>query len=325
MPAIRSSVRSWGAIALGCTFAAGTAATLFWDVRTTADLTIDHMMTALVMIGTIASGHMFWRQARAFHMLACLGLGVLFGAGTFYCVTTSASRNVETSIPKTLAVLDLNERRKKLEADIAEAKEDARKAKAATLKDCATGEGARCRSLTKLADAADSHYWMLVARLADTKPQQLANPGLHHAAEVFAALPFAGSAGAIEHGLVLFSPFVKALFLEIATVVFFGIGFGTTKIPAIKNPSNSTTVVGSAEVCQTIPARIAAADNDAATVVEALRRATGTVNNLELAAMMGVTPGEASRRATVALENGLIVRQRLGREVAISLARRKLN
>jgi len=317
-----TSIRSWGSIALGGIFASGTAASIFWDVRSLGDITPDHMMTALVLIGTIASGHMFWRQARSFNGLACVGLAVLFCCGTFYCVTTSASRNVEVGIPKTLAVLNLNQQRRDLERDIAEAKEDARKAKAAALKDCATGDGARCRSLTKLADAADSHYWMLLARLANTQPEQPANPGLHHAAEVFAALPLAGSAASIERGLVLFSPFVKALFLEIATVVFMGIGLSGRE----QRPKREAEApLEQKEPFQFHRRTLEPLSTDAATVVRALQTVRRPVSNDELAALMSVTKGEASRRATIALENGLIVRQRLGREVAISLAKQKLN
>ncbi len=313
-----TTVRSWGSIALGAIFATGTATSIFWDIRALVDIAPDHMMTALVLIGTIASGHMFWRQARGYHILPCLGLAALFGGGTFYCVTTSAARTVEVSIPKTLDILAANEGRRQLEIDIREAKEDARKAKATAAKNCANGEGPGCRALTKLADAADSHYWMLGARLAGTKPEQPSNPGLHHAAQVFAALPFAGSAERIEHGLVLFSPFVKALFLEIATVVFFGIGLGHRTVAARAGSVSCAPV--------TIFARRSLStvvDNDAATVVNALKTVREPVSNDELAALMSVTKGEASRRATIALENGLIVRQRWGRTVAISLTTRQ--
>lgn len=317
-PALASrSARSWGAIALGAVFAAGTAASIFWDVRALVDLTPDHMMTALVLVGTIASAHMWWQQLRACHFGACFLLAILFGGGTFYCVTTSAARNVEVSVPKALDVLAANEGRRQLEMDIREAKEDARKAKASAAKNCANGEGPGCKALTKLADAADSHYWMLGARLAGTRPEQPANPGLHHAAEVFAALPFAGSAGAIEHGLVLFSPFVKALFLEIATVVFFGIGLGH------RTGAKVARVAEGLPKASTIVERLPAIGNDLTSVRDALSKVGTPVTNMELAELMGVSPGEASRRATVALESGTIDRQRFGKRVAISL--RQLN
>ena len=66
---------------------------------------------------------------------------------------------------------------------------------------------------------------MLNGRLANMRGEQIENAGLKHAARVFAALPLVQSQPeAIERALLLFTPFVKALFLEIATVVFLGIG-----------------------------------------------------------------------------------------------------
>jgi len=49
-------------------------------------------------------------------------------------------------------------------------------------------------------------------------------------------------------------------------------------------------------------------------------KAKRPVNNDELAALLGVTKGPASRK--VAALNGVIRKERVGREVAISLARR---
>ncbi len=220
-----SIVRSWFAIGLGTLFAGGTCYVLFEDVlRRGAIITTDHVMTLLVLIGTIAAGHMIMQQKR---IAAIAGLGVLFAAGTFYCVTQSAARNAEVTVGKTLDLLNANAERKKLEADIAEAKEDFRKAKDAATYECRSGEGTRCKAQVKLRDQADSHYWLLVGRLASTKAEQVDNAGLKHAAKVFAALPFVTAEPAtIERALVLFTPFVKALFLEIACIVFFGLGFG---------------------------------------------------------------------------------------------------
>lgn len=216
---------AWGAIALGVLFCAGTTAVLFWDVRKPSDFTVDHLMTLLVLIGTIASGHMVWRQIRAWRVLPAAGLAFLFVAGTFYCVTTSAARNVETSIPKVLERLDINEQRAKLEADILEAKADLRRATDTVTVQCASGVGPKCAGASKTRDQADSHYWMMIGRLANMKPAQPANPGLAHAAKVFAIMPMTGSPEAIENALVLLFPFAKALFLEIATIVFLGLGF----------------------------------------------------------------------------------------------------
>jgi hypothetical protein len=57
-------------------------------------------------------------------------------------------------------------------------------------------------------------------------PARLENPELHHAAKLFAAMPRVNTPeDTIFAALVLFFPFVKALFCEVATLVFGGIGF----------------------------------------------------------------------------------------------------
>src|SRR5262245_22017546 len=52
---VTTTVRSWGAILLGGIFALGTAYVLFAHVRGLADITTDHVMTGLVLVGTIAA------------------------------------------------------------------------------------------------------------------------------------------------------------------------------------------------------------------------------------------------------------------------------
>jgi predicted transcriptional regulator len=50
-----------------------------------------------------------------------------------------------------------------------------------------------------------------------------------------------------------------------------------------------------------------------------LRSVNRPVSNNEIASLMGVTKGEASKRVSLALASGIVSRRRVGREVAISL------
>jgi hypothetical protein len=155
------TVRSRGAIALGTIFAAGTAYVLLANVKTPADFTIDHLMTVLVMIGTIAAGHMFWAQAKAWRIGHAIGLAALFACGTFYCVVQSAARNAEATSAKLAVLSNGNGERAKTEAELAEAKDDLRKAQDLAARECRTGNGPRCKGSEKAQQMADSHYWML--------------------------------------------------------------------------------------------------------------------------------------------------------------------
>ena len=213
------------AIALGTIFSAGTAYVLLADVKTAADFTIDHLMTVLVMVGTIAAGHMFWAQARAWRIGPAIGLAVLFACGTFYCVVQSAARNAEATSAKLAVVSSGNGERAKVEADLAEAREDLRKARDLAARECRSGNGPRCKRSEKAQEMAESHYWMLTARMEKMKPALVENAGFKHAAKVFALFIPADTA-TIANVIVLLSPFVKAAFLEVACVIFFEIGFG---------------------------------------------------------------------------------------------------
>jgi hypothetical protein len=239
------TVRSRGAIALGTIFAAGTAYVLLADVKAPADFTIDHLMTVLVMIGTIAAGHMFWAQAKAWRIGPAIGLAALFACGTFYCVVQSAARNAEATSARLAVVSNGNGERAKVEADLAEAKDDLRKAQDLAARECRTGNGPRCKGSEKAASMAESHYYIVQARLEKMKPALVENAGFKHAAKVF-ALFIPANANSIENAIVLLSPFVKAAFLEVACVIFFGIGFGhrhpvppvSLSVPSI--PANDT-------------------------------------------------------------------------------------
>jgi hypothetical protein len=335
----RITLRSPGSIALGALFALGTCYVLFSDVRSPAEITVDHVMTLLVLVGTIASGHMFWHQALAWRVLPAAGLAVLFLAGTFYCVTTSAARNAEQGLAKVGEVQSDNEARQRLERDLAEAKEDLRRQRASQTTECASGAGPRCAGRTKLADAAASHVEVLEGRLAKAKPRQIENAGLKHAAKVFAALPWvAAGEQAIERALILFGPFVKALFLEIATIVFLGIGLGHEP-----RPMQRTGAIMQRDELASLRAKFFAPDPPPAPsppkgprrtpkrpdnvvafkakhpVITALEQAGRPVSNRELARLMQVSEGEASKRWQEVAGELLVCRQ--GKHLQLSLRR----
>lgn len=321
--------RNWGALTLGVLFALGTCWVLFNDVRSPSQITVDHVSTLLVLLGTITSGHMFGHQARELHVLRALGLASLFIAGTGYCVTQSAARNAEVAVAKTVGIENANATRKKLDDDIAEAKVEARASKKVADTECRSGEGARCKSTTKTAERADSHYWLLTGRLANMRGEQVADAGTKHAAKVFASLPWVtADAAAIERTLVLTTPFLKALFLEIATLVFFGIGLHrreATISQGIATAQGTTGETHAALPLRSLPSRSSfprlalPSPKETHPVIAALEAARRPVANFELADLMDCSPGEASKRCREVAEQLRVVRQ--GKRFAITLAR----
>jgi hypothetical protein len=55
---MRYGLKGLGATALGLLFALGTLHVLLSDMKSPAEFGVDHLLTILVLIGTIASGHL---------------------------------------------------------------------------------------------------------------------------------------------------------------------------------------------------------------------------------------------------------------------------
>ena len=337
-------VRSPGAIALGAICALGTAIVLFWHVRSVADITSNHVMIALALIVTLGAAHLLlkagWR-----HPFAALAFLVLFLAGTAVCVTLSAGRGAEVISRKVADVGLENGKRSAHEGKVAEANVDRKAAKAAheaalaEAKDarekaaieCATGKAIKCDGKRATADAADkaeaeslkrsdqadSHYWMLVAQLADMKPDQVANVDLKQAAKVFAFLTGYDVKKTME-GVELLWPFMLALLTEFGTIAFFNYGFGHKTVSAPKEKVTTVSEPKPLEISGKSPRKQLPSEAEA--VLSALKRAKRPVTNDELAELMGVSKSESSKRVTSL--NGAVQRVRVGREVAISLPNR---
>lgn len=288
-------IRSRGAIALGGIFSLGTAYVLFEDVIRGGPLTSDHVMTALVLVGTIAAGHFFWPALRCGKLLPAIGLAVLFATGTFICVTGSASRGAEHSANRVQEAAKINEARETVKDDIKRAKADRDRLTSDQVKECASGRGKKCDGASASVEYADSHIAILEARLDRMKAEQDPEAGLKHAALVFSVLSGVSSA-AIEGNLILLWPFAKAIMLEIATIVFLGLGLAHGKPPEnVGNPHET------------------GAEN--VEIMKLLRKLKRPVTNDELAAILGVSKGHASKM--VSKTKG-IARVRQGRHVAIT-------
>jgi hypothetical protein len=219
-------IRSRGAISLGILLAIGTIAVLFWDVRAPADITTDHVMTLAMLVVTIAAGHYWLPAVQQRRVLPAIGLAVLFIAGTFVCVTGSAGRGAEVAQRKAAAAGNVSDARREVADQLAKAHADRALLSTAMFKECASGEGPKCRGARASVEYADSHIAILEVRKNDLAPEQEANVRLRHAARVFAFFNPGTDERRIEQGLELIWPFALALIMELGTIVFLGFGLG---------------------------------------------------------------------------------------------------
>lgn len=353
-----SRVRSAGAIALGACCAVGTLVTLFWTVRSPSDLTTNHILIGLALVCALGSGHYFWQAARQFQLVSAVGFGILFIAGTAVCAVISAGRGAETLAKSRANVVHADGARLNHERQIAEARVDRdslrtghdkalknveAKTEAAAL-ECRTGPGGRCRGATqsvdtaksyaadllKRADGADAQYWRLVAQLDNFKPTVPPNIELRNASRLWSILTGYDEAKSVE-ALELLWPFLLSFLTELGTIVFLNYGVGHRSVakaaPAIALPAPVSTI--SSTVSESVPdgwvpksvtqSRELARKVEAERVFDALRRAARPVCNDELADLLEISKGEASKRVTSLESVGLINRARTGRYVAISL------
>jgi hypothetical protein len=188
-----------------------------------------------------------------------LGLAILFVAGTFYVVTSAAGRNAETAGTRDAAIVEANRKRADIleqldrargvlaaasaqrNAAIQRAAAEAESARKAHADECASGQGKKCDGRALALEAARKAYTdasadltvthmaearvrELEAQAATLKPQQLENAQLRHAAKIFAL--FGGDVERIEASLVLIWPVGKAVVMELAAIVFLGLGLG---------------------------------------------------------------------------------------------------
>jgi hypothetical protein len=216
---------------------------LFEDVlRNGAPITTDHVLTAAVIVITAAAGHMWWRRLWSSAFITGLGLLLIFGSGLVYLVVASGGRNAEVMIAKRNAAHFANTERERIKP-LREVEEKRRQQTQARLQaDCVEGKKGKghCDGLR----ASLAVYTMAVkgydADLEKLGPEQEEDGALKSTARVIVAwqgVPETeraqAEAGYVER-LQLLLPYVKALLVEIATVVFMGVAFGhrTTVVSA---------------------------------------------------------------------------------------------
>ena len=98
----------WGAIALGCLCATGAGAILLQDIRHTGSLTVDHGLSLIVLVCTIASGHMATGEVLRLRPVRATALALLFLLGSAWCVLSTAGRQADGAAQSRTAVADAN-------------------------------------------------------------------------------------------------------------------------------------------------------------------------------------------------------------------------
>lgn len=213
-----------GAIAVGALCAVGAAGVLLADIYHTQTVTIDHALSVIVLIGTIAAGVMavdslksFWTWPQA------LVLAALFATGSAYCVISTAGRTAESRAVKQLEAEGRNAARTEILAKKTKAEgmlEEQRKKHAA---ECSSGPGKRCNGIKESIAVYEAAVKGHEADLAALGPEQPVNTKIKNVAAIAAAIT-GGDVAKIEGLVTLVDPNIPALFLEAGSIVFLHIG-----------------------------------------------------------------------------------------------------
>jgi hypothetical protein len=214
-------------------FLAGTTFVLFNDILFDgARVTTGHVLTALALIAATAAGHQIVTMVRARRLGVALGMILLTAAALAYVATMSGARNAEQISLKAERIEGANTQRAEIFAERQAAQAMLDKARADIAKECASGEGSKCRGRR----ATEAVYSAAVAghdaRLAALPGPQTANAGYKAAAEAIVMLPwFADRKPAdVERALIVLLPWLAVLIAELGTIVFLSSALGHSRL-----------------------------------------------------------------------------------------------
>lgn len=335
-------VRPWPLV-IGAFLSLVTARVLFDDVWHGAEISTSHILSLAAIVVALTSGHYAIPQLKARALVSGLMLGLLFSAATTYVVISSGARNAEQSAMKATRAVDVNERRAHEQDELAKAEDMLAKAQADLSRECRTGKGSRCRGVEATVSVYEAAVRGHKASLADIGPVQQANAGYAHAARVLAALPYVtAKVETIEESLTLLLPFLVVLLTELGTITFLHMALSHRHAPARTGADRDLTGQSDFSLIGEVDPRWFQPDPTPPRgprkappklpsnviqlagrhpVIKALESNGGSVaSNLELAHLMGVSPGESSKRVSEVTEH--LAFRRSGKRLCISLKRR---
>lgn len=315
------------ALVAGVAFAVG-GLTILLDKDLTSPMhwQAGQWLTILTVFGTITAGHLMADAARARHGLAAIGFLVLFLSGTSLVVYSSVGRQVETASVSTLSVEDTNKKIVEKNNDLEQAK--ARKAYADAQVQMETGKrgcGRNCKDWQRNAKDVEIVIEQLEREIDALGPQKPVNAKAVAMAEIAMLLHVPGTKEQIVAALVLLMPFATTLFFEVGSIVAFGFAFrqGKRQLPTPANDfqddfqtesEDPPTKPRGKKPEKRFPENVVTLHP----VVRALESNGGSVSsNQELARLMNVTEGEASKRWQEI--RGQLHLERQGKQLRIAL------
>lgn len=332
-------VRPWPLV-IGAFLSLVTARVLFDDVWHGAEITTSHLLSLAAIVVALSAGHYAIPQLKARAVVSGAMLGILFLGATAYVVMSSGARNAEQAAAKASLASDLNDRRDRELYQLSEAEKMLAGAQSDLARECRSGRGKRCQGIETTITVYEAAIRGHKATLAEIGPERHANGVYAHMAKTLAAVT-GGNETDIMARLILVMPFLAVLLSELGTITFLHMALTHRDVPAPTKPHST------AETAQTsfpdgdldprwfqpdptpprgprksppkLPANVIALTTKHP-VIRALEANGGAArSNLELAELLGVSPGEASKSWQEVADQ--LRTERVGKELRISIKR----
>ena len=276
------------------------------------------VLTVLMILGTIAAGHLAKTAFKACFVASALGFCVLFVAGSALVVYNSVGRQAEAhdtiAMERAAANGLIEDKTRDIEA--------ARERLAAAERNADRERGSKCK--TKCKDwenaAADARN---VIRVLESEIRALGAPKpvdakADKAGELAAVFGYDRRQAAALAALI--EPFLWTVFFEIGSIVSLGFAFRPFQVSTVSKPIQHSGNSGGGGKSEKLPIRLVQhEDHEVAALKKALQGGRALTND-ELTVAMGLrSKGEASKRVTKGENLGLVRRERVGKHVRITL------
>lgn len=219
------------ALVAGASFTSGALYILLEDVVRGHHWSMDHALTALTVVGTIAVGHLAVEAARIRHVLPALGFCSLFIAGTALTVYNSVGRQAETTDAKLLDVETRNERIIATRQSHLANSSMLSEARERHARECASGRGKRCDGIMATIRVYEDAVKGNNADLRSLGPLLPVAPKAEKMATVAAI--FGADKTQAKAFLMLIEPFAYTLFFELGSIISLAYGFGSERPPVL--------------------------------------------------------------------------------------------
>lgn len=261
------------------------------------------MILAMVTLAALPVFMEAARKVRAWGLVVALGIAfIAFLAYSLPATTGRTGEIKQSKVADAAAVARVRDDLQRTTVTLEWARKD-------MIEDCGSGEGKRCRAKRNTVQALDDRAGKLRNELA---AGEKAAPG-DLGAEAWAWASFGTvTAETVRRGGVI--AFALGLDVAIWSLIWLATSILARPVAAVAMISK---VSAPPEIVQRRPESLD--DHELAALRRAFAAGDGPLTNKELADLMGVAPGEASKRVTKAIDLGVLSRQRVGKSVAVSM------